>query len=137
MSIEEEMLLQFFSEAHDLLDDLEETLINCEKDGIDQDKIDHMMRILHTLKGSSALVKLEGISKFVHKTETFIRDQDISALGQPFIDQLLDPCDLVAGGHLRAEHPKFHEPLLGRYEPAELAHGNRVDFVRRKVQEHR
>jgi two-component system chemotaxis sensor kinase CheA len=78
-----EMLEVYLFEANSLLEELDEILINCEKlNCFDTDSINTIFRIMHTIKGSSAMMEFNSIATVSHKIEdlfAFVRDHGINA----------------------------------------------------------
>ena len=64
----ESMLDMFIFEMNQLVDQLEQLIIECE-DGYSMDNINEIFRIMHTVKGSAAMMMYENISKTAHATE--------------------------------------------------------------------
>ncbi len=66
----EPMLEMFIYETSTLLEQLDEILLESEKeDSLSSENIDEIFRIMHTIKGSSAMMGLEGISTLSHRIE--------------------------------------------------------------------
>ena len=65
----EPILEAFINEAYELLDQLEQCIISCEKNNNLESDIDEIFRILHTLKGNAAMLHYDGISDTAHKAE--------------------------------------------------------------------
>ncbi|MEG1953436.1 MAG: chemotaxis protein CheA [Hydrogenoanaerobacterium sp.] len=66
----EPMLEMFIYETTTLLEQLDEILINSEKvQTLTTDNINEIFRIMHTIKGSSAMMGLSGISELTHHVE--------------------------------------------------------------------
>ncbi len=66
----EPMLEMFIFETQTLLDQLDEIMLESEKLGeFDEGAINEIFRIMHTVKGSSAMMGLEGISSLAHHVE--------------------------------------------------------------------
>lgn len=64
------MLEVFLYETTTLLDQLEELLMTTEKEeSIGSDEINQIFRIMHTIKGSAAMMELPNISKLAHAVE--------------------------------------------------------------------
>jgi two-component system chemotaxis sensor kinase CheA len=59
----------FYSEALELIQSLEETLLGIETQGLSSDSINVMFRAVHTIKGSGGLFGLDELVKFVHVVE--------------------------------------------------------------------
>nr|WP_319488378.1 chemotaxis protein CheA [uncultured Caproiciproducens sp.] len=77
----ESMLEVYLFEANDLLEHLDEILINCEKaNAFDTDSINEIFRIMHTIKGSSAMMQFNSLMTISHKAEDlfyFVRENGI------------------------------------------------------------
>lgn len=66
----ESMLELFIYESTTLLDQLDEILLDSEKSKkMSDDNINEIFRIMHTIKGSSAMMGLSGISNLAHSVE--------------------------------------------------------------------
>lgn len=80
----ESMLETYLFETNDLLDKLDEMLVADEKIGdFSTDDVNEIFRIMHTIKGSSAMMEFNSISVAAHKVEDlffFIRDKGIENL---------------------------------------------------------
>ena len=87
----------FKGEAYELLDDLERCLLELESNPTDSDSISSVFRIMHTIKGSAAMVGLEKLSMFTHEIENLFEtvrtgEQDIN---KDLIDYILEARDLM------------------------------------------
>lgn len=95
----EPILEAFINEAYELLDQLEQSIISCEKNNNLKSDIDEIFRILHTLKGNAAMLHYDGISNTAHKAEdlfAYLRsnrgiDVDVSKVS----DIVLDVIDFI------------------------------------------
>lgn len=66
----ESMLEVFIYESTTLLEQLDEILLDSEKEkNLSEDNINEIFRIMHTIKGSSAMMGLESISNLAHAVE--------------------------------------------------------------------
>jgi two-component system, chemotaxis family, sensor kinase CheA len=78
----ESMLEVYLFEANDLLEHLDEILLNCEKaNAFDTDSINEIFRIMHTIKGSSAMMQFNSLTTISHKVEDlfyFVRENGIA-----------------------------------------------------------
>lgn len=87
----ESMLEVYLFEANDLLEHLDEILLNCEKENtFDSDSINEIFRIMHTIKGSSAMMQFSSLATISHKVEDlffFVRENGISS---QYISELFD-----------------------------------------------
>ncbi len=72
----EDFLKDFFDEAEEHLDTLNQTLLEVEKEisagSADSEKINTMFRAVHTIKGMAGMVNLDNIHKFSHKFEDLL-----------------------------------------------------------------
>ncbi|MFA7672272.1 MAG: chemotaxis protein CheA [Clostridia bacterium] len=88
----EHMLEVFLFETYELMEQLEEQLLNIESSKqMTKENIDEIFRIMHTTKGSSAMMQLEGISVLTHKIEDlfyYIRENDLTGINNDEITQL-------------------------------------------------
>ena len=65
-----ELFGAYLFETNELLEDLDEILLNCEKNGsIDTESINGIFRIMHTVKGSSAMMEFDSMATVAHKIE--------------------------------------------------------------------
>ncbi len=80
----EPMLEVFIYESTSLLEQLDEILLDAEKSkSFSEDNINEIFRIMHTIKGSSAMMEFTGISTLAHAVEDvfFILREDPSRMG--------------------------------------------------------
>ncbi|MEG1028231.1 MAG: Hpt domain-containing protein, partial [Oscillospiraceae bacterium] len=86
------MLDIYLFEANELLEQLDEILINSEKQGaFDTDSINEIFRIMHTVKGSSAMMQFNSLMTVAHKTEDmfyFVREHN--GVDEKYISSLFD-----------------------------------------------
>lgn len=93
----------FREEAYELLGNLEGYLLDLEKKPHDKDLISAVFRVMHTIKGSSAMFGFDMISKFTHDVESILDDVrsgklsvnrtiiDLTLKSKDLIKELLDP----------------------------------------------
>lgn len=90
----EGMLDTYLLETESLLDKLDEMLIAAEKVGdFSTDDVNEIFRIMHTIKGSSAMMEFTPISSIAHHIEDmffFIRDKGIDSLNGEQKRELFD-----------------------------------------------
>ena len=90
----EGMLDTYLLETESLLDKLDEMLIADEKVGdFSTDDVNEIFRIMHTIKGSSAMMEFTPISNIAHHIEDmffFIRDKGIDSLNAEQKSELFD-----------------------------------------------
>jgi two-component system chemotaxis sensor kinase CheA len=66
------LLQEYLEESEDLINEIEETILDLEKNG-DQDYLmDCLMRTLHSFKGSAQLMGLDPIVSIAHAMETLV-----------------------------------------------------------------
>lgn len=96
-SFEAELRTTFLTEAHEMLDDVENIFMQIEQDPSDLSSMNKIMRLVHTIKGSGAIVGFKSLAEFAHKFETFIvaiRDKKI-VLTTEMVDILLEGNDAL------------------------------------------
>ena len=90
----EGMLDTYLFETDGMLDKLDEMLVADEKAGeMSQDDINEIFRIMHTIKGSSAMMEFTPVSEVAHKIEDlffYIRDKGADAVAQEDKKDLFD-----------------------------------------------
>ena len=90
----EGMLDTYLLETESLLDKLDEMLIADEKIGdFSSDDVNEIFRIMHTIKGSSAMMEFTPISNIAHHIEDmffFIRDKGMDCLSNEQKNELFD-----------------------------------------------
>lgn len=89
----DQMLDMFIFESNQLIEQLEEIMLETEKQGeLNSDNINEIFRIMHTIKGSSAMMEYNHISKLAHSVEDvfyYIREN------KPANIDISEICDLV------------------------------------------
>ena len=70
--LDNELLQTFVEESTELLENLEQNLLKLEKRPDDKELIKEIFRLIHTIKGSSALVGCCEITNFVHHAEDLL-----------------------------------------------------------------
>ena len=77
----ESLLDAYLFETNSLLMDLDELLINAEKnESLSQDDVNEIFRSMHTIKGSSAMLEFTSITEIAHHIEDlffYIRENGI------------------------------------------------------------
>ncbi len=102
----ESMLEVYLFETNDLLTHLDEILLQCEQAGsFDSDSINEIFRIMHTIKGSSAMMQFNSLATITHKMEDlffYVRENGISPeYNEPLVDLMFK-----SGDFLKAEVEK-------------------------------
>lgn len=98
-----EILEEFFTEADENLDTLEQDLIKLEAIAIDgtgatdKETVDRIFRMLHTLKGGAGFLGLEKIAKLAHAGENLLDEvrHDKVPVNKPVMDALLQTTDML------------------------------------------
>ena len=109
----ESMLDVYLFETSDLLEHLDDILIESEKNkSLGGDSINEIFRIMHTIKGSSAMLEFNSLMVIAHKMEdlfAFVRENGI---GQENLEDLFDLM-FRSGDFLKAEVEKVRngQPL--------------------------
>lgn len=89
----ESMLEVYIFETNTLLEQLDEILLRTEEAGVfAEDDINEIFRIMHTIKGSSAMMGFENLQKLAHKGEDMffvIREKPEIAKNAPFVYELI------------------------------------------------
>ena len=91
------LLKDFFEEAFDMLDRLEQNILILDKDRSNTDAIQEIFRAVHTLKGSAGAVELFDTQKYAHRFEDLldlIRENKIK-VDDKTIDILLKGIDIL------------------------------------------
>lgn len=117
----ESMLEVYLFEANDLLEHLDEILINCEKaNSFDTDSINEIFRIMHTIKGSSAMMQFNSLSTISHKVEDlfyYVRENGINEkYNEELFDLMFRSSDFIKDEIAKVEN---NEPLttdIGTFE---------------------
>lgn len=120
----ENMLDMYLFETHSLMEELDELLINAERnENFSEEDINEIFRIMHTIKGSSAMMEFDSLMRISHKVEDmffFIRDKGIEGVNQNELFNLM----FHSNDFLRAEVSKVEagEELMGEDEVNEFLH---------------
>ncbi len=97
MNVSETHKAAFREEAHELLSELESSLLELEENPDDQEIIGRTFRAMHTIKGSGAMFGFTDIAEFTHDVENVfdkVRGGMLSA-NRELIDHTLKSCDLI------------------------------------------
>ncbi|MFZ0930205.1 MAG: chemotaxis protein CheA [Syntrophobacteraceae bacterium] len=106
----------FKSEAADLLAELEAGLLELEEKPGDRDAVGRVFRVLHTLKGSSAMAGWDNIASFAHEVENvfeLVRIEKVSVTKE-LIDLILAAGDEIRHMLREAETEAWEEAPLGQ-----------------------
>ncbi|PKA19508.1 Hpt domain-containing protein, partial [Leptospira haakeii] len=127
----EHLLSEFVSEARDLIDSAETSLLTLEEEiettgQGNPETLNKAFRFFHTLKGSSGLLKLETVVKITHLGETLLdilRNQD-KVTEFDFSDDLMETLDLLRRIFDRVEE-----------ERTDSGFENETEVIRNKLKE--
>lgn len=93
-SIDSTMLDMYLFETNTLLEQLEELFIGAEMEKtLSSSNIDEIFRIMHTIKGSSAMMEFVSLMEIAHRIEDlffFIRENGMEALNEKLVSELFD-----------------------------------------------
>lgn len=131
--VDDDMLELFFVEVDDRIENLSVKLLDIEQRPGDQELLRDVFRDWHTIKGSSAMVALEPMTKLSHAAEDLVgqlREGQRTATG-PVIDTLLAALDALREIASQAQNDRVVrlvlEPLYERLrQPESLAMANVV-----------
>jgi len=107
----EPMLEMYLFEATQLMEQLEEISIECEKNKkIEKEAINEIFRIMHTIKSSSAMMMFNNISVLAHSLEDlfyFIREnKDVTIDFENLFDLVLCGIDFIKGEVSKIENDR-------------------------------
>ena len=149
----ESMLDMYIFETLELIEQLEQLILYCEENkNYNEDTINEIFRIMHTIKGSSAMMFFDNISTLAHSIEDlffFIRDEkpkiidyhSLSDLLLQTIDFIKIEINKIKEGHsadgdtegLIALVSKNLERLKQKNSISNLAPGNEIDMERTTI----
>ena len=89
---------KFVEEALDLLNELEKVLLSMAPDSEDKEQIEHIFRIMHTLKGNSGMFGFNLIGQYTHNLETIY---DLIRTGKMKVTPVLMDLTLESVDHIR------------------------------------
>ncbi|WP_324824524.1 chemotaxis protein CheA [Sinanaerobacter sp. ZZT-01] len=107
------MLDMYLYETNTLIEQLDEILLSAEQEGdFSQDAVNEIFRIMHTIKGSSAMMQFNSLSALSHQIENlffFIRENQINQeFGHDLFDLLFQASDFIKSQVIQIEN---NEPL--------------------------
>lgn len=136
--LDDSMLGVFLFEASQLLEQLEATILECEKiNSYSPDTIDDIFRIMHTVKGSSSMMSFHSISMLSHVLEdlfSFLRKEKIQLEDySPLSDLMLEGVDFIK---VELQKIKNGDPIDGDASlPIKQAQQLLENFMRMRGQE--
>ncbi|OQX27269.1 MAG: hypothetical protein BWK80_06205, partial [Desulfobacteraceae bacterium IS3] len=111
---------QFYQEAKDILEKVNEDILRAEADPENQEILQSVFRGIHTIKGSAGSFGLEDIAEFTHHLEELLsalRDGKIS-LSPELVDVILSGADHIGKmieAHEAGRKPKIDPSLTERF----------------------
>lgn len=116
----EPLLDMFLFETSQLIEQLEQIILICEREQyFTLDAINEIFRIMHTIKGSSAMMMFHGISTLAHSIEDlfhFFREEKPQNINFPDLSDLI----LASIDFIKAETEKITQGLPADGNPREL-----------------
>lgn len=87
----------FYSEAEDLIQKIEDNLLLLEENPENPKPVQELFYVYHTLKGLTAMVNLDNLSKFIHQFETFLeKNKNLQVQNKDkIIDLLFKSLDVI------------------------------------------
>ncbi len=70
--IDEDILPIFLEESEELLEGIDESILEWSENRESTDHLDHLLRHLHTLKGSARMAGLNSLGEYAHNFETYL-----------------------------------------------------------------
>lgn len=117
----ESMLDMFIYEMNQLVEQLEQLIIQGEQ-GYSMDDINEIFRIMHTIKGSAAMMLYDNVSKTAHSAEDlffFLREENPQNVDYSTLTDLVLEC------------VDFIKNELAKIEAGETSDGNPTDLIAR------
>ena len=115
------VLDMYLFEANSLLEQLDDILLRAENEqAFDKDCIDEIFRIMHTIKGSSAMMKYNSIMTISHKVEDlfyYIRENGVdNKYNEQLVNLVFKFTDFIKGEITKIEEDKPLEENLEVFE---------------------
>lgn len=105
--VKEPMLDMFIFETQQLIEQLEQEILTCEKSGSLDLSINEIFRIMHTIKGSAAMMLFSNITTLAHSIEDlffYIRDKKpVNIDHSTLIDIVLEGMDFIKNEIVKIE----------------------------------
>lgn len=128
---------KFLEEALDLINELEAVLLRMENGNEDKTHVEHIFRIMHTLKGNSAMFGFSLIDQYTHQLETVY---DLIRNGKMNLTPDLMDLTLASVDHIRnllnedkklsAQTESVHKKLLSRINTISGNVNKKTDFAK-------
>lgn len=93
----QEFIADYIIEAREYLDSLDDIAIQLTKDSRNEDLLKDLLRILHTLKGSSRMMEFFQIEKIVHSLETVFKNiqNNQTEVSTRIVQLLMNVCQVI------------------------------------------
>lgn len=128
------MLDMFIFETTQLLEQLEACILDAEKEGVyTMDVINEIFRIMHTIKGSSAMMRFDEISSLAHSIEDlfyYLREENPGDVGYSELSDLV----LAGVDFVKSQIEKIRSGFGVEGDASELISDNREFLARLKGQ---
>lgn len=123
------MLDAYIFETVELLDQLEQHILSSEKDGNFDSSMNEIFRIMHTIKGNSAMMLFDNISTLAHSVEDlfdYLRQQKPKVIDYSKItDIILESMDFV----------KVEVEKIQRGEKADGDSSGKIEYIKDYLKE--
>lgn len=134
MNVDESMLDVYIYETQQLLESLENTLLAGESDHkLSADQINEIFRIMHTVKGASAMMEFENMAKLSHSLEdmfALIRENNTCVSDWPTIFDIV----FSAISYFNGELTKLLDKVAMDGSPSEIIDRLKVQVSRLKTE---
>lgn len=93
----EELKKDFFEEANALIQVSEDNILILEKDSTNNEAVNEIFRVFHTVKGGAASLELDRIAQFTHEVENLLDEIRMGKIkmGRDTFDTLLNSIDIL------------------------------------------
>ncbi len=116
----EQYRIQFYQEARDILDTINEDILKAEANPDDRELLNSIFRGIHTIKGSAGGFELNELSEFAHHLEGLLdalRSNKIR-ISAELVDLILEGCDYISTMIdicEKKEKPEVNKELVERF----------------------
>ncbi len=113
MEMDEELLAEFLTESNENMASIEEQLMELESNPADEELVNGIFRIIHTVKGSCGFLGLKGLEKTAHAGENLLgKIRSLKFQVNEDIVSLLLACADGVNGYLQGLESDGVEPVL-------------------------
>jgi two-component system chemotaxis sensor kinase CheA len=124
----DDMVAMFFAEARDMLQQIENALLALESDPHDQDTINALFRVAHTIKGSAGMFGMDRVVHFTHQVESVldrVRNGDL-VIDMALSDVLLKSSDVISALLTQVEQKNDAPEFLAEIDRNSAAMGAKL-----------